>query len=190
MFKLLFHCSVIKANLIILTHISPTSITMQIFPPTLILRHRKENLKKCSLRGLEQREDFSFFSYPTATLPSNVEKYILLTIDAPPLSSSENEHGLFVLDATWRYADAMFKWVTDLKIPFIHRSIPAACKTAYPRYQTGCPVPEQGLASIEAIYVAYLILQRDTSSLLDNYYWKEEFLIKNNNLFSSIRDNI
>jgi pre-rRNA-processing protein TSR3 len=31
--------------------------------PTIILRHRRENLKKCSLRGLECRPDCLFFTY-------------------------------------------------------------------------------------------------------------------------------
>lgn len=160
---------------------------MQFFPPTLILRHRKENLKKCSLRGLEFRKDFCFFSYPESSLPE-LEGYILLTVDAPPLKRDEQQHGLFILDATWRYAEAMFDWVTKLKVPLIYRSIPSECRTAYPRYQTACPLPEQGLASIEAIYTAYVIFNRDTSQLLDNYYWKEDFLRKNNTLFASLKD--
>jgi pre-rRNA-processing protein TSR3 len=36
------------------------------------------------------------------------------------------------------------------------------------------------LASIEAIYIAYWILGRDVTGLLDNYHWKDLFLQKNN----------
>lgn len=162
---------------------------MQFFPPTLILRHRKENLKKCSLRGLEKRQDFVFFDYPGEPLPP-LQEYILLTIDAPPLQPHENGHGLLLLDGTWRYAAAMEKWVEQQELPLIHRSIPSECRTAYPRCQTSCAFPDQGLASIEALYIAYLILNRDVSELLDNYYWKADFLNRNQQIFDSIKNNI
>jgi pre-rRNA-processing protein TSR3 len=151
---------------------------MQSFPPTVVIRHRLENLKKCSLRGLEQRPDFQFFTYPYQQLP-DLSGYIVLTIDAPPLSVEDQAHGLLILDATWRYAAKMFK-------PFAHqpqylfRSLPSHYRTAYPRYQHDCADPERGLASIEAIYLAYHLLHRDTTGLLDNYYWKNLFLEKNN----------
>ena len=158
---------------------------MQFFPPTLVIRHRKENLKKCSLRGLENRPDFSFLSYPIEELPS-LDSYVLLTIDAPPLDSSDAQNGLLVLDATWRYAEKMFDWVQQ-KASIKLRSIPPQCRTAYPRCQTACPFPEQCLASIEAIYIAYTILKRDPSQLLDQYYWKEEFIRKNKSFLDSLR---
>lgn len=162
---------------------------MQFFPPTLILRHRKENLKKCSLRGLEKRQDFIFLDYPSESLPP-LQEYILLTIDAPPLQPQENDHGLLLLDGTWRYAAAMQNWVEQQGLPLIHRSIPSECRTAYPRCQTACAFPDQGLASIEALYIAYLILNRDVSELLDRYYWKEEFLNRNQQILDSIKSNI
>ena len=36
--------------------------------------------------------------------------------------------------------------------------------------------PPQGLASIEALYVAMKVLGFDDPSLLDGYHWKDEFL--------------
>lgn len=56
------------------------------------------------------------------------------------------------------------------------RSLPTHFKTAYPRRQEDCPNPEAGLASIEALYITYYILGRSTEILLDNYYWKKEFI--------------
>lgn len=150
---------------------------MQPNPPTFILRHRKENLKKCSLRGLEIREDFKFFPYPRPILP-DLTGYILLAIDAPPLTIADAGHGLFLLDATWRYAEKMLRDVGSL--PGIElRSIPQGYITAYPRRQGDCPDPERGLASIEALYIAFLILGRDPKGLLDNYHWRDSFLEKN-----------
>ncbi len=156
---------------------------MQSFLPTVILRHRRENLKKCSLRGLESRPDFLFFTYPNAALP-DLSGYILLTLDAPPLVAEDAQKGIFLLDATWRHAESMSRFASTIP-GLIPRSIPADFRTAYPRRQEDCPDPERGLASIEALYISYHILKRDGSGLLDNYYWKDEFLMKNSESFKN-----
>jgi pre-rRNA-processing protein TSR3 len=150
---------------------------MSLFPPTIVVRHKKENLKKCSLRGLESREDFQFFTYPKCELPS-LEGYVMLTLDAPPLCEEDLHRGLFVLDGTWRYADKMAEQLGPFD-GMIPRSIPGHFRTAYPRRQEGCSDPERGLASIEAIYLAYRLMGRErvlTEELLANYYWREQFL--------------
>lgn len=147
---------------------------MQSFPPTYVLRHRRENLKKCSLRGLEQRPDFRFLTYPNTILP-DLSHYVMLAFDGPPLSPADSHKGLLILDATWRYAEKMMRFV-DSQVSLERRSLPRTLKTAYPRRQDDCPFPEYGLASIEAVYVAYLMMERETIGLLDNYYWKDEFL--------------
>ncbi|HSW72928.1 MAG TPA: DUF367 domain-containing protein [Chlamydiales bacterium] len=143
-------------------------------PPSIILRHRKENLKKCSLTGLEKRDDFLFISYPYDSLPP-LNNYILLTQDAPPLTKEDSHFGLFLVDATWRYAEVMVRKLPQMQA----RSLPSF-KTAYPRKQTDCPDPETGLASIEALYAAFMITGRNRDGLLDNYYWKDKFLEFNN----------
>ena len=137
----------------------------------IILRHRKENLKKCSLSGLETRTDMEFYTYPKQHLPQ-VEGFVLLTPDAPVLKG--NEKGIYLIDGTWKLASKM-----ESTLPFAveKRSLPP-CKTAYPRKQTGCKDPNTGLASVEALYIAYTILGWDTSLLLDHYHFKDEFLKK------------
>lgn len=144
------------------------------FPPTVILRHKQENLKKCSLRGLETRSDMCFLTYPKDDVPP-LENYILLHLDAPPLTAEDSNRGIFLIDGTWRYATQMHRYASQ-RATFECRSLPAHYKTAYPRKQTGCSDPERGLASIEALFVAYTILQRDVEGMLDNYYWKDAFL--------------
>lgn len=144
---------------------------MQIFPPTIVIRHRKENLKKCSLRGLEPREDFHFLQYPNPDLP-DLSHYFLLSFDGPELSEADAGKGLLVLDSTWRYAEKM----AAILPPMETRSLPKSYRTAYPRKQDDCSQPERGLASVEAIYIAYQILGRDTGGLLDHYYWRDDFL--------------
>jgi pre-rRNA-processing protein TSR3 len=150
---------------------------MFLFPPTIILRHRKENLKKCSLRGLEERPDFQFFTYPNDKLP-DLLGYFLLTLNAPVLEESDRNLGIFLIDGTWNYAGVMER---QLPKPhrFERRSLPTYFLTAYPRRQEDCADPARGLASVEALYLVYLRLGRNTEGLLDRYYWREEFVKKN-----------
>jgi pre-rRNA-processing protein TSR3 len=150
---------------------------MQSFPPTVVIRHRLENLKKCSLRGLESRSDFLFFTYPCQELPA-FPSYIVLTLDAPPLTFQDASHGLLVIDATWRYAQKMIKPFLN-QPTYLYRSLPSHYRTAYPRRQEDCPDPGRGLASVEAIYLSYLILGREVTGFLDHYYWKDQFLESN-----------
>jgi len=149
---------------------------MFLYPPTCIIRHRRENLKKCSLRGLEGNDGFSFFLYPNCISQLPVfPQYVLLDLDGEPLTQADSKAGLIVIDATWRLAQKMMQQLHGLhSLP--KRSIPAGFITAYPRRQQDCKDPTAGLASIEALYIAYRILQRDATLLLDHYYWKEQFL--------------
>lgn len=147
---------------------------MQSFPPTLILRHRLENLKKCSLRGLESRADCLFFTYPYDTLP-DLSNTIILSLDAPLLSEADASKGLLIVDGTWRYASKMMKTIPS-HYQSNYRSLPGHYRTAYPRRQEDCPDPERGLSSLEALYLSYFILKRSTQGLLDHYHWGNLFL--------------
>jgi pre-rRNA-processing protein TSR3 len=142
--------------------------------PTIIWRHRKENLKKCSLKNLETREDLLFLTYPKET-PPNLENYLILSMDGPPLTEKDQGKGLFFIDATWRYAEIMIKELKKRE-NLEWRTLPSLYTTAYPRKQTGCTDPKRGLATIEALYLCYLITQKDTEGLLDFYHFKLEFL--------------
>ncbi len=142
------------------------------FPPTIILRHRRENVKKCSLRGLEERSDMQFFTYPQDALPE-MQGYFLLTLEGDALTEKDKDLGIFLLDGTWRYAEKMAKSVPQ---GLVKRRIPEGYVTAYPRRQEDCVDPSKGLASVEALFIAYSILGRDSSGLLDHYHWKQEFL--------------
>lgn len=139
---------------------------------TVILRHRRENLKKCSLRGLEVHPDLLFYTYPVDPLP-DVSNYLLLKVGAPLLTEEDAHRGLFLIDGTWRLAQIMER---QLPWKLEARSLPSHYRTAYPRKQTHCPDPNQGLASVEALYIAHLILGRSTENLLNAYYWREQFL--------------
>ncbi|MBU6383639.1 MAG: hypothetical protein KGQ49_04195 [Verrucomicrobia bacterium] len=137
---------------------------------TVIVRHRRENLKKCSLRGLEKRDDLRFYTYPIQQLP-DLTGAILLKVGAPPLTIEDQERTILLIDGTWRLAAIMEHQLPPLET----RSLPTHFQTAYPR----TPNPEGGLASVEALYIAHRILGRSTEGLLDHYYWKERFLTLN-----------
>ncbi len=139
---------------------------------TVILRHRREYLPKCSLHGLESRDDLDFYTYPNDTLP-DLTGYLVLSVDAPPLTKEDADKGLLLIDGTWRLALVM---ANNLPMKLEARSLPPGYKTAYPRRPTLCPNPDAGLASVEALYLAHQILGKSTDGLLDHYYWKDQFL--------------
>lgn len=114
-----------------------------------------------------------FLTYPLVAPLPNLSSYVILTLDGPALTQEDSEFGLFLIDGTWRYAQKMLK---VLPAGFRARSLPQIAPTAYPRCQEDCPDPSRGLASVEALYLAYQILQRDPTGLLDHYYWRDSFL--------------
>ena len=157
------------------------------FLPTIILRHRKENLKKCSLRGLETHKDLKFYTYPQH-MPENLTGYVMLHLgeqETIELSKADADKGLFFLDSTWNYEKKMHDRLSIEHILF-YRSLPSYFVTAYPRQQTGCQDPQRGLATVEALYIAYKILDLPTEGLLDHYHFAQVFLEKNKEAFARI----
>jgi pre-rRNA-processing protein TSR3 len=143
---------------------------------TVILRHKKENLKKCSLKGLEKNNNFIFYTYPKDKI-IDLSNYFLLHMDGDQVSEKDQDKGIFLIDSTWKYLEKILKTVPE---NIERRSIPKNFKTAYPRKQTFCSDPDFGLASIEALYITYKLMNKDTKGILDNYYFKDEFLKINN----------
>jgi pre-rRNA-processing protein TSR3 len=149
----------------------------------IIVRHGKENLKKCSLKGLEGRSDLLFFRYPdclSAGVLPPLEGCVLLDMEGEVLSEKDRAP-LVLLDGTWRYAAKMRAQIQQLS-GCVCRRLPEGWVTAYPRYQTDCVDPMRGLASVEALYAAYSTTGRSPEGLLDLYYWKEQFLLLNRKL--------
>jgi pre-rRNA-processing protein TSR3 len=142
-------------------------------PPTIIVRHSRENPRKCSILPLRGRPGIVLLGYP---LKQSVDwtGYVRLAADGPDLSVADAPSGLLVLDGSWRAAAGMTRHF---------ESIPARAlrgfKTAYPRQSKLGTDPANGLASVEALYIAHLILGRPTAGLLDHYHWREEFLRAN-----------
>jgi pre-rRNA-processing protein TSR3 len=137
--------------------------------PTVIVRHQAENPKKCSVMPLKGRPDIVFLNYPVKHRPP-LEGYIRLAAEGPPLEPADAEAGVLLLDGSWRWAAAMERDFADV----LPRSL-SGWKTAYPRVSRLGTDPDNGLASIEALFIAYHILGRPTDGLLDAYHWADEF---------------
>lgn len=139
---------------------------------TVIVVHPRENRKKCSVEPLRPRPDFEFHKFrarnPVLLAP---DRYVRLGIGGPLLSPADAGYGLLVLDGTWRWAEEMEADYVDIPI----RSLPP-WQTAYPRISKVFEDPVTGLATIEAIWLAYWCLGRDTTGLLDSYRWGKQFL--------------
>lgn len=157
----------------------------------IVIRHRKERLSKCSLRGLENKKELNFFTYPLRACDEEALAHsggIVLSLDAPILCEMEDaknallreERPLILLDGTWRLAQRMSR-MNCLK-GLLCASLDSRWQTAYPRRQEDCPDRMRGLASVEALFAAFATLGVKPMDYLDNYYWKEDFLTINRDL--------
>jgi len=140
------------------------------YPPTIIVRNPRENPRKCSVLPLKGRPDLIFLTYPVARKP-NLEGYIRLAVEGEELSQRDAGAGVLLLDGSWRWAQVMNRDFAEVP----PRSL-SGYKSAYPRKSKLETDPESGLASVEALFLAYHILGRPTDGLLAHYRWREEFL--------------
>jgi len=139
-------------------------------PPTIIVVHPREKRSKCTVEALRGREDFVFWTFPERGNES-LDGYIQLGLGGELLTEADAGSGLLVLDGTWKLAGKMEPFFQELPV----RSLPA-WQTAYPRVSKLYQDPMAGLATIEAVFAAQTLLGRDTSDLLDSYYWADQFL--------------
>src|SRR5437870_780026 len=140
------------------------------FPATVIVRHARENPRKCSILPLRGHPGIVILGHPVRALP-DLAGYVRLAAEGPPLTDADAAAGLLLLDASWRRSAAMTR-------EFAHvppRSL-SGFRTAYPRVSKLGTDPDNGLASVEALFLAYHLLGRPTAGLLDHYRWRDEFL--------------
>jgi pre-rRNA-processing protein TSR3 len=119
------------------------------------------------LRG---RPDLVFLHYPLRHRP-DLQGYIRLAAEGPPLTVADAGMGLLLLDGSWRWAASMTRDFVDVP----PRSL-VGWRTAYPRVSRQGTDPGNGLATVEALFLAYHLLGRPTTGLLDEYRWAGEFL--------------
>jgi pre-rRNA-processing protein TSR3 len=140
------------------------------YPVTVIVRHPRENPRKCSVLPLRGRPDLTFLSYPVRQRPP-LDGYLRLAADGPPLTAADAACGLLLLDGSWRWAAAMTRDFADVPPRSLH-----GWRTAYPRVSKQGTDPDNGLATVEALYIAHHLLGRPTAGLLDHYRWAEAFI--------------
>lgn len=139
--------------------------------PISIIRHPKERRSKCSLTPLEGREDITFYR-ARENWSFDMSGFTVLALGAPELSAEDAGRPLLLLDSTWRLLPQL---EACLYGEGIRRTLPAVA-TAYPRVSKIAEDPHGGLASVEALYLAKLLLGERDDSLLEAYYWRESFL--------------
>ena len=139
--------------------------------PISIIRHPKERRSKCSLTPLEVRADISYYKARDGW-SCDVTGVTVLTMGTQELSADDAGRPLLLLDSTWRLLPQL---EACLHGEGVRRTLPAV-STAYPRVSKIAEDPHSGLASVEALYFAKLLLGERDDSLLDAYYWRETFI--------------
>ena len=86
--------------------------------------------------------------------------------------------GLLLVDCTWRRLPTLSKRIDG---DLLRRRLPKLV-TAYPRRSKLMLDPENGLASVEALYAAIALLHAPCPELLAHYRWAAEFLAANPDL--------
>ena len=139
--------------------------------PISVIRHPKERRSKCSLTPLEGRADIDFFrARPNWSF--DMTGFTVLALGAPELSIEDAGRPLLLLDSTWRLLPQI---EACLHGEGICRTLPAV-PTAYPRISKIADNPMGGLASVEALFLAKLMLGERDDALLADYYWRDVFL--------------
>ncbi|MFT5081409.1 MAG: pre-rRNA-processing protein TSR3 [Bacteroidia bacterium] len=145
----------------------------------LILRDPRESKKKCSLTPLAGRDGVEFRVYhPDRRV--NAEGRILLDPDGEPFTEADRGKPLFLIDCSWRRVPSLSRTVDG---EVLRRRLPDLV-TAYPRKSNFFEDPVRGLASIEALFAASLLLGCPNLELLSEYRWRDEFLEQNKQLLS------
>jgi pre-rRNA-processing protein TSR3 len=167
----------------------------------LILQHYKENLRKCSLSHLRGHSNVEFKKlHPVRPAPQFPDlRGVVLALGAPQLRADDAallddlrpKSQLILLDSTWAKVDRLLRniggpggdQVVDEDLirsggadGLYFRSLPDNILTAYPRRSKLYDDPGSGLASVEALVVAFEILRAPMHELLDGYRWGQEFL--------------
>jgi pre-rRNA-processing protein TSR3 len=164
----------------------------------LIIQDHKENRRKCTLAPLAALEGFTFVrvARPPRSGGGDLETIelgagILLELGAPCLTRADRElvteGSVVLLDSTWaRVPQVLRRLRVRSGARLERRSLPGAVVTAYPRVSKLYQDPPCGLASVEAVYAASLVLGEPRPEVLRDYRWGEEFLRRNRLAFASL----
>ncbi|MEM7309512.1 MAG: hypothetical protein AAF682_22730 [Planctomycetota bacterium] len=143
----------------------------------LILRDPRESVKKCSLTPLRGSDGVRFVEYRRERRLDAGER-VLLHPEGELLGPSDRGRDLLLIDCAWRRVPQLLGTVDGT----LHlRRLPELV-TAYPRKSRIFEDPDQGLASVEALYAASVLLGDPHPEWLADYRWRESFLERNPDL--------
>lgn len=140
----------------------------------LIVRDARESTKKCSLTPLRGMSGIRFVNYD-ADKRVDAGSRMLLHTDGDELSARDAGRGLLLIDCAWRRVGSVLATIDG---ELVHRRLPPLT-TAYPRASKLFVDPTSGLASVEALYAALVLLGERRPELLEHYRWREQFLALN-----------
>jgi pre-rRNA-processing protein TSR3 len=140
----------------------------------LIVRDPREPAKKCSLTPLRGMQGVRFVSLRGGKRV-DAGRRIWLHPEGEELTAADRGHDLLLIDCAWRKLPTFSKLIDGELLP---RRLPKLV-TAYPRRSKVAVDPEDGLASVEALYAAVALLEGPRPELLAEYRWAQEFLAAN-----------
>jgi pre-rRNA-processing protein TSR3 len=140
----------------------------------LIVRDPKEPSRKCSLTPLRGLPGLRYVSV-RGHARVDAGRRVWLHPEGELLSEADRGSDLLLIDCSWRKLPAIAKHVDG---ELVRRRLPPLV-TAYPRKSKVSEDPEQGLASVEALYAAVALLHGPRPELLAKYRWAEAFLAAN-----------
>jgi len=140
----------------------------------LIYRDPRESAAKCSLTPLRGLPGIAFVSH-RVDRRVDVGSRVLLHPDGEVLTAADVGAGLLLVDCSWRRVPQMLAHIDGV---LVRRRLPTL-RTAYPRKSRQFEDPDQGLASVEALYAALAILGDPRPELLAEYRWAQAFLDAN-----------
>jgi len=100
---------------------------------------------------------------------------VLLHPEGELLGAADAGRDLLLLDCSWRRLPRLLATVDG---PLQMRRLPPLV-TAYPRRSKAFADPDQGLASVEALFAASVLLGSPRPELLTGYRWSAAFLAAN-----------
>jgi pre-rRNA-processing protein TSR3 len=145
----------------------------------LILRDPRESAAKCSLTPLRGMLGVTFVNYaPERRVEAGGR--VLLDPDGEEIGPSDRGRDLLLIDCSWRRVPRLAATIDGV---VLRRRLPPLV-TAYPRRSRTFQDPVRGLASVEALFAATVLLGEPRAELLEGYRWRDGFLAANPGLLA------
>lgn len=148
-----------------------------------VLVDRAETANKCTILPLADRRDFEILRFEPNQRLKPLTGDLLLHPEGVPLDPATHSglRKISAVDCTWKKLTRFVKRI-DGPLPALGR-IPDGFVTAYPRRNKKDLDPDQGLATIEALFIASAFAGNWDESLFARYHFGHEFLARNRETF-------